>query len=120
MTTVFANNQLIVAAAPTSSVITTDPVPLNGNDRIWPVLNVHYIFGGTTRAIEFQAQGSNNGVDWVNVGPMGSANAVGVSEANAIASSIYAAFIRYQYTLVSTGSGTVVACFDHNVSIDKA
>jgi len=62
----------------------------------------------------------NDGVNWVNVGTAGSANAGGIDPALQIVSSVCAAFIRYQFTLNSTGSSTVAACFDLRVNVDKA
>lgn len=53
MVVVFANNQTMAAdgaAGAAASVINTDPVPLNGNDRATMVLNAQYFFGVAARS----------------------------------------------------------------------
>ena len=45
MVTVLANNQLMAAAQPPDTTISTDPVPMGGADRVSGVLTVHYNFG---------------------------------------------------------------------------
>src|SRR5688572_20837089 len=61
---VFANNQTLVTVQGTNAVIFTDPVSLNGNDRLSAMLNTHSIVKGgtvTTGTLTYVAQISNDG-----------------------------------------------------------
>ena len=64
MLRVLADNQVMATeGGGTPSVITTDPVPMNGNDRFSAVALAHYLFGGSgsNAALAFKIEGSNGG-----------------------------------------------------------
>ena len=65
---IVANNQTIVAAAGTTSTITCDPIPLEGNDRWKAIVNVHVIFGTAPNDLEWGLEVSNDGTTWVPFG----------------------------------------------------
>jgi hypothetical protein len=120
MVTAFANNQVIVAEVGTPSTIYTDPVSLNGNDRGWAILNVHYIFGGSTsRQLASTPEVSNDGVNWVDGAAAFTAAAAGLDDAGPF--TLYAAQLRFKFVLtIVGGSGVGAVCFDLHMTLDKA
>jgi hypothetical protein len=122
MLVVFANNQTMAAEAGTSSVITTDPVPLNGNDRASMILAAHYFFGGggvgPTRTFAVQPEVSNDGVTYVPVGA-----AISIMDAaetpQQTVRTVNGAFVRMRYTLTCPAAvPNAHICFDHHVNFD--
>jgi hypothetical protein len=118
----FANNQVMSAIDGTAMVITTDPVPLNGNDRAAAMLNVHSIFAQSpaTNVIAYQGQVSNDGVNWVNVTALtDNTNAV-TATPRLIVATVNGAYIRFQMTFTVDGDpddmGSVA--FDLHVKLD--
>lgn len=120
----FANNQTMDAdgaAGATASVITTDPVALNGNDRVSMILNAHYFFGAGGaggRSFSVQPQVSNDGVTFL---PTGAAITITAASGTPLQTvrTINGAYLRMEYTLLTI---PVVAnahiCFDHHVNLD--
>jgi hypothetical protein len=123
MVIAFATNQAMTAIHGTPSIISTDPVPLNGADRVSVVLNVHYLWkaAGAAAVVAYQGEVSMNGSDWIPVTALTeNLNAAGIQQLKDIA--VYGAFIRFFFTLTVTGStgdlgGT---CFDVQALVDKA
>jgi hypothetical protein len=117
---VFANNQCMAAegSSGTATVITTDPVPLNGNDRASLILTAHYIFGGGARTFEVFTQLSNDGVNFLDVGASVSivnANDTPIRDTRIVA----AAFLRYRYVLTpQAATADCHICFDLHVNLD--
>jgi len=122
MVIAFANNQAMTAIHGTASVITTDPVPLNGNDRASAMFNVHYIFGqgGATLNIAYQGQVSNDGVNWVNVTALTDNTGAVTATPRQIIAAVNGAYLRFVYTFTVTGSTGQVggAAFDLHVKLD--
>lgn len=124
MLIVFANNQAMAAdgaAGATASVVTTDPVAMNGNDRVSMILNAHYFFGAGgagARSFSVQPQVSNDGVVFLNTGAPITITAATVPPVQTVRT-INGAYLRMEYTLSTT---PVVAnafiCFDHHVNMD--
>ena len=124
MVVVFANNQTMAAdgaAGAAASVINTDPVPLNGNDRATMVLNVHYFFGGggaVNRSFSVQPQVSNDGVVFLSTGAAITITAAGDTPLQTVRT-VNGAFLRMQYTLsVTPVQPNAHICFDHHVLLD--
>jgi len=124
MVVVFANNQTMVAMFSIgSTVITTDPVPLRGNDRASCILNTHSIFatGGTPR-LTYQAQVSNDGgPNFVDAGGVTDLTTT-TGLRRLVATLNGAALIRFRYTLDwqagGAGSDIAACCFDLHVDLD--
>lgn len=126
MVIVFANNQTMAAdgaAGGAASVINTDPVPLNGNDRATMVLNAHYFFGGggaPSRSFSVQPQVSNDGVVFLNTGAAITITAAGDTPLQTVRI-VNGAYLRMQYTLTVTPTqANAHICFDHHVNLDHA
>jgi len=125
MLVVFANNQAMAAdgaAGATASTITTDPVPLNGNDRISMILNAHYFFGAggaANRSFSVQPQVSNDGVTFLNTGTAITISATTDTPLETVRT-VNGVYIRMQYSLVVTALPNPDAhiCFDHHVNLD--
>ena len=68
--TVVANNQEITSVADVGALMTTDPYRLGDNDRATVMWNVNSIWalGGGTTTLNWSAEVSNDGVNWVDVG----------------------------------------------------
>jgi len=110
----FADN-LVMVCDTSTSVITTDPVAMDGNDRLAGVLNVHYIFG-TNGLLSIQLQGSNDGTTWIDLGAPeteGAAEASGIGQVTAAY-----AFVRYEFTFSAADVGGI--CFDLHSRLDHA
>ncbi len=130
MIVAFANNQLMVAKGNGSqggaaTVITTDPVPMNGFDRASAILNVEmYLDAGSQGpTFEAQAQVSNDGVNWVNDGPaISGVNSVGTQPIDTKLAEGQS--IRFQFTwnpeTGAAGTDYVFICFDLHVRLDHS
>ena len=124
MLVVFANNQAMSAdgaAGGAPSTITTDPVAMNGNDRISMILVAHYFFGtggAANRTLGVQPQVSNDGVTFLNDGAPITIDATADTPLQTIRT-INGAYLRMQYTLsVIPVQTNAHVCFDHHVNID--
>ena len=120
---VFADNQVMACDDSLANVVAfTDPVPMDGADRVSAQMNVHYNFGsggGGDPSIDVISQTSLDGVDWTD-GALGLSE-TGVSPANPMLDwrTMPAAFLRFRY-LFAPGSGTCAVCFDLHVRLDRA
>jgi hypothetical protein len=123
MLIVFANNQTLVAVQGTNVTVFTDPVPLNGNDRLSAMLDTHSVVRANlsgTLTLSYVAQVSNDGgqnyVDSTAV--LDSATAAGVRQ---IVGTVNGALVRFKYTVAITGGSTGDfggVCFDLHVNMD--
>jgi len=116
MMVAFANNQVIVANASTTSTIYTDPVALGNNDRGTAVLVVHYLFGGGTTTLTYTAQVSNDGVEWVDTTLTDSATTAGPAQQTI--DDLNGAFVRFKMDYATGSGATGGVCFDLPVSLD--
>src|SRR5689334_23211768 len=122
MVIAFANNQTLVAIQTTATVVYTDPVPLNGNDRASCISDLHHLYAtaGTPR-LKYQGQVSNDGgVNWVDISSCtDTLTAAGVRK---IVATVNGALLRFAFTLDwSAGGGatdTAGCCFDLHVNLD--
>ena len=122
---IFANNQTMAAdgaMGATASVITTDPVAMNGNDRVSMILNAHYLFGAGgsgNRSFSVQPQVSNDGVEFLDSGAAITITAASGTPLQTVRT-INGAWIRMEYTLAVTTPPAADAhiCFDHHVLLD--
>jgi hypothetical protein len=120
---VFANNQTLVTVQGTPTTIFTDPVPLNGNDRLSAMLDVHSIVKGgtvTTGTLVYLAQISNDGgqnyVDSTTV--TDTTTATGVRQ---IVGTVNGALVRFKFTYTASGGSSgdfSGCCFDLHVNMD--
>lgn len=117
MVIAFANNQVIAAASGTTSTIYTDPVPLDGNDRVTVHLYPEYMFNAGT-GVTYQGQASNDGVNWIDVTNFTDSTTTAGSVV-ARMSAVNAAFLRFKLSYNAAG-GIGVCCFDLHGVIDKA
>ena len=125
MVIAFANNQTMTAEVSSPSVISTDPVPLDDNDRASAVLNCHYIWKqGTAASIAYKAQTSMDGTTWIDSTTLQDTitAAEGAITKSKEAKGVYGAFIRFVFTLTSSGSAGQLAGvgFDLHVKLDHA
>jgi len=122
MVIAFANNQTMSAMHGTSMVITTDPVPLNGNDRASAMLNVHAIFAQAAAVanIAYQGQISNDGVNWVNVSLLTDNIGAITPVPRLVVATAVGAYIRFEMTFTVTGSANNMGAvaFDLHVKLD--
>jgi hypothetical protein len=121
MMVVFANNQVIVAdaAAAPSVSITTDPVALNGFDRATMVAVINAMFGGTACNLMVQGQTSNDGVTFINDGPVAIYN-LATDTPNRVTADVNGAFFRFVFTFsILAGAGMGAVIFDCHCKIDK-
>ncbi len=124
MVVAFANNQAMTAKQGTVSVIYTDPMALNGNDRAAANLGVHYIWGQTAgSSIAYDAEVSNDGVNWVPVSAFTDTTTAptGITPRQVVAT-VNGAFIRFKFSLTAGGSSGELAgvAFDLHVKLDHA
>ena len=124
MTIAFANNQAMTAVHGTPSEITTDPVPLNGNDRASAMLNVHYIYAlnGAAKVLAYKAQLSNDGTSWVDSTTLVDSASAVTATPRPVVATVNAAFIRFVYTFTVTGVADDMGgvCFDLHVNLDHS
>jgi hypothetical protein len=124
MVIAFANNQTMIADQTVgSSIITTDPVPMDGNDRVTPHLNVESIFNalaGLNNGISYQGEVSNDGQNWFPVPTLTDyADAVTtVPKAKTIAAN--GAFLRFTFTFKASVGNIGGVTFDLHVLLDHA
>ncbi len=127
MVVAFANNQVMVAVNDGVATISTDPVPLGGNDRAAAIFNVRYVQrpggGGVTATIAYQAQVSNDGVEWVNVATLTDSATDVTNPARQVVAAVNGAYLRFLYTFSLTGASAgqmAGTCFDLHVNLDHA
>jgi hypothetical protein len=121
MITVFASNQPMAApAGGAPSVITTDPVPMNGNDRVSGIVTTHYVFGPTTPTLTITVEGSNDGTAWVDFTPGGWPEPAAAGSQELAAAEAIFAFVRMRFSFTDTGSGNAFICFDVHAVVDKS
>lgn len=122
MVIAFANNQSMTGIQGSTNTISTDPVPLNGNDRVSAMLNVHYLFTqGGTGTVSYQGQVSNDGVNWVNVATLTDTATAATSTPQQKVISVNGAFLRFtfSYAIASGAAGDMGAtAFDLHVKLD--
>jgi hypothetical protein len=97
--------------------ITTDPVSMDGNDRLTGSLNVEYIFNSDPTGVEVQAQTSMDGNVYLDAGPPFAVVGPGPFGIPSIVAP--AAFVRYIFSFGAAG-GVGAVCFDVHVEIDHA
>ena len=117
MVIAFANNQVIAANSGTSTIY-TDPVPLNDNDRATCHLMVEYIFNASGSGVVYQAQVSNDGVNWVDASGVTDNSTTVTSTPEAIVGTVNGAFLRFKITFTASGIG--MCNFDLHVMLDHA
>ncbi len=120
---VFANNQTLVTVQGTPTNIFTDPVSLNGNDRLSAMLDVHSIVKGGAVAngtLAYVAQVSNDGgqnyVDSTTV--LDNTTATGVRQ---IVGTVNGALLRFKFSFTASGGAAgdfAGCCFDLHVNMD--
>lgn len=116
-----ADNQWFLRQGSGSTSVTTDPIPLGDNDRATAILVVHDIFGGalaTDREIAFKGQVSNDGVHWVDGGPLGTANEVSDTPL-AVTADVNGAWLRFVITMSMFAAGLGGAVLDLKVRLDR-
>ena len=122
MVIAFANNQPMTAIFGTTSVITTDPVPLGHNDRASAMLNTHYVFTqGGTATLSYQAQVSNDGTNWVDVTALTESVTTATTTPEQVVAAVNGAYLRFKFSLtIAAGSAGDIAGvgFDLHVNLD--
>lgn len=119
MVIAFANNQVIAANMGTTSTIYTDPVPLNNNDRATCHLFVEYIFNAAGSGVAYQAQVSNDGVNWADASGITDNSTIVTNTPKPIVGAVNGAFLRFK--LMFTAGGGIGMCnFDLHVMLDHA
>lgn len=117
MVTVFANNQTIAGESGNASVITTDPVPMRGNDRVSAVANVHYMFGGTGQSLSLILEASNDGTNWITVKAYTAITTTGVEPLGSEDAPY--AFVRLKMSFTPTAGDGAVG-FDVHAVLDHS
>ena len=116
MNVTFAANQVLTTDGQPVS-ITTDPVSLDGNDRISTIAVAHYIYGADA-VLKYYSQVSYDGVYWVQ---QGVDEATGITTAETPAQrpgqTVNGAFVRLVITF--DASATAAVCFDIHGVLDK-
>jgi len=122
MVIAFANNQAMTGVQGSTNTISTDPVPLNGNDRVSAMLNVHYLFvQGGTGTVSYQGQVSNDGVNWVDVATLTDNATAATATPQQKVISVNGAFLRFEFSYAITGGGAGDmggVAFDLHVKLD--
>ncbi len=122
MVVVFANNQTLFAINTFPSTVYTDPVPMNGYDRLSCILDTEAIgASGGGGSLVYTAQVSNDGgANWVDTAVTDTATAVGLRQKLQTANG---ALVRFKFAFSQTGgaAGDMAAItFDLHVNFDKA
>lgn len=125
MVTVVANNLAMTALGPAISEVYSDPIDLGGNDRATVMWSIHYLWaydaggGGATGTAGYQAQVSNDGVYWVDVGALAdTASAATGSTPRADTAAVNGQFIRFKITLTASSGDLAGAAVDLHVLFD--
>jgi hypothetical protein len=116
-----ADNQWFLRQGIGSTSVTTDPVDLGGFDRATAILVLHDIFGGavsTDRDVTFKTQVSNDGVHWIDGGPLGGATVVADTPLRSTAD-VNGAFMRFVITMTMSVGGLGGALLDLKVRLDR-
>ena len=117
MLLVLANNMTMVAGPAQVAMVTTDPIPLNGNDRLDAIINVHTIFNTTAPGFGFALEVSNDGQTFSPFGANGDRNAPGAQQwTNA---GVAWAFFRVVFTLAADAAVVAGVTFDCHMNVDK-
>ena len=125
MNMVVAQNQAMTARIGAPSVIYTDPIELGDNDRATVMWMIHYLWawdsggGAANAAASWEAEVSNNAMNWVPVGPAGS-DSSNAAVPNPLPKTFAAngQFIRFKLTLSVTLGTLAGVAFDLHVKFD--
>jgi hypothetical protein len=117
MLIVWANNLTMVAGPGQVAVVTTDPHPLDGNDRLDATVNVHTIFNTLPPGLVFALEVSNDAVHFIPFGVIGDRNVPGIQPW--VNSDAAWAFLRVVFTLSADAGLVAGVTFDCHMNIDK-
>lgn len=119
MVLVLANNLTMVAGPGQLAVITTDPIPLNGDDRLKAIIDIHVLFGTPAAGpgLGFAIEVSNNGQDFVPFGTPDDRNALGAQEWSNIG--VAFAYFRVVFSLQADVGVIAGVTFDCHMNVDK-
>lgn len=117
MVLVLANNLTMVAGPGQVAIVTTDPVPLNGNDRLDAIINIHTIFNVAAPGLRSALQVSNDGVTFIPFGGVADSMVAGqIPWQNA---GVAWAFVRVVFTLTADVGVVAGVTFDCHMNVDK-
>jgi hypothetical protein len=120
MLVVFANNMTLVANTSTTSTVTTDPVAIGDNNRATGITNTHVIFNAGAAGLSWKMQVSNDGQNWVDMGPAVSPVITAVGTELQAAANVTCVYARLQISFQASGGGIGAATFDIHVNFDRA
>ena len=119
----FADNLVMVADVGPGTTETTEPIEMNGADRFSGIVSVHYMFGGSTRQLEITIQGSNDGVNWVDVATWDAIPGPPLTRRLRVEAVVFA-FVRLGYELTGTPPppppSSILVAFDLHAVLDSA
>ncbi len=118
MLLVLANNLTMVAGPGQVAMVTTDPIPLNGDDRLDAIINVHTIFNTTAPGLGFALEVSNDGQTFTPFGANGDRNATGAQQWPN--KDVAWAYFRVVFTLTADAAVVAGVTFDCHMNVDKA
>lgn len=116
MVFVLTNNLTMLAGLGQVALVTTNPVPLNGNDRLDAIIDIHTIFNVAAPGLRSALQDSNDGVTFIPFG--GVADSMAAGQFPWQNAGVAWAFFRVVFTLTAD-VGVVGATFDCHVNVDK-
>lgn len=111
-----ANNQALVVAAGATVSVTTDPVPLNGADRMTAVITVNSIFNAAAPGLTINCEVSNDGVTWRQVA---STTVAAVGTIDWLVPGMNYGFMRLLYALTANAAVVAGCVFDVHGNADK-
>lgn len=119
MVLVLANNLTMVAGPGMVAIVTTDPIPLNGNDRLDAIIDIHTIFGtpGAGPGLAWALEVSNNGQNFIPFGAIGGRNAAGSEPW--LNTGVAWAWFRVVFTLTADVGVVAGVTFDCHMNVDK-
>ena len=117
MVLVLANNLTMVAGPGMAAIVTTDPIPLNGNDRLDAIINIHTIFNVAVPGLRWALEVSNDGVTFIPFGGAGDSMVAG--QRSWQNSGVAWAWFRVVFTLTADVAVVAGVTFDCHMNVDK-
>jgi hypothetical protein len=115
----FALCQTLLTNDPAGVTATTDPIRVGRNNRLTVITTVHAIFPGGTAHLNWFAEVSNDGQNWIHQGPVsGDLTAAGTTTQGP--GTVTGVWLRLRYSFISETGALGAVTFDAHARLEQS